>query len=213
VIAVSCSVGTTWLVGGDNGVLGATQDIGVTWTSRTSGFGTTSIQRIVFANGLWVIVGNSGLVFTSSDGITFTSRASTMGVSTINNAAFGNGIWMIVGNGALVASSADAVTWTSRTAPAFAPGNIRAAGAAFNKWYYSSAFPIIAETADFVTWTSRVVNVPVGNTFGFTLGSNGVFAIYGSAADQFGSSTDGTTWTSRTPSLGGIAQIKKAIYG
>jgi hypothetical protein len=50
---------------------------GTTWTSRTvTGIGTNAISQIVFGNGLFVLVANTGFIATSPDGITWTSRTS-----------------------------------------------------------------------------------------------------------------------------------------
>jgi hypothetical protein len=50
---------------------------GITWTSRTvTGIGTNAISQIVFGNGLFVLVANTGFIATSPDGTTWTSRTS-----------------------------------------------------------------------------------------------------------------------------------------
>ncbi len=60
----------------------ATSTDAITWTARTvAGLGGNSIYKIVYGAGLYVIISDSGLIFTSPDGITWTSRTS----GTANN--------------------------------------------------------------------------------------------------------------------------------
>jgi hypothetical protein len=56
----------TFIVGGTNGVLIASYDNGVTWKSRSPGFGTSSINAVTFGNSLYVIGGVGGKISTSS---------------------------------------------------------------------------------------------------------------------------------------------------
>ena len=50
---------------------------GTSWTSRTvTGIGSNAIYQIVFGNGLYVLIGNTGFIATSPDGTTWTSRTS-----------------------------------------------------------------------------------------------------------------------------------------
>jgi hypothetical protein len=39
---------------------------GITWTSRTSGFGSAGIRGVTFGNGLYVAVGQTGTMTTNS---------------------------------------------------------------------------------------------------------------------------------------------------
>ena len=53
-----------------------TSDNGTTWTSRTSGTSVT-LQNVTYGNSLFLAVGESGTILTSSDnGTTWTSRTS-----------------------------------------------------------------------------------------------------------------------------------------
>jgi hypothetical protein len=62
---------------------------GTTWTSRTvTGIGTNAISQIVYGNGLYVLVANTGFIATSPDGTTWTSRTSGT-TNRLNGVYFG----------------------------------------------------------------------------------------------------------------------------
>ena len=88
------------------------------WTTRTSGFGTTTIRGVGFGDGLYVAVGDSGTLTTSPDGTTWTTRTSGFG-SYIFGVGFGDGLYVAVGGdyntSGDITTSPDGTTWTSRT--------------------------------------------------------------------------------------------------
>ena len=80
--------------------------LGLTWTQRTSSFGTTAIRALAYGGGQWVAVGDSGKLATSPDGVTWTQRTSSFGTTAILAVAYGGGQWVAAGNaGALATSS------------------------------------------------------------------------------------------------------------
>jgi len=94
---------------------------GITWTSRTSGFGSNNINDVAFGNGLWVAVGNNGTITTSTDGTTWTARTSNMSTNGISAVVYANSLWVAVGagggttnNGGITYSS-DGTTWTRKS--------------------------------------------------------------------------------------------------
>jgi hypothetical protein len=92
----------------------------ITWTSRTSQFGSNNINAVAFANNLWVIGGQSGNLATSTDGITWTLRTSQFGTNAIFNVKYVNSLWFALGAGGPRESSntgglsysSDGSTWT-----------------------------------------------------------------------------------------------------
>lgn len=109
-----------YVAAGPNGYLYTSSD-GVTWTSRTSGFGSNDIQRVAFGNGLFVAVGNQGTLTTSTDGITWTARTANMSTNTIFDVVYANSTWVAVGNGGGATNtggviySTDGITWTRKS--------------------------------------------------------------------------------------------------
>lgn len=66
-----------WVAVGGNGIIFTSDNEGVNWTQRTSGT-TIQFNKVVydFSIGLYIAVGQSGMIKTSSDGITWTARTS-----------------------------------------------------------------------------------------------------------------------------------------
>jgi hypothetical protein len=73
-----------WVAGGNDNAAGGGATAGVirtstdaiTWTTRTSNFGTTVVETIAFGNNLWVAGGYNGTIRTSTDAITWMTRAA-----------------------------------------------------------------------------------------------------------------------------------------
>lgn len=152
-----------FVVAGDAGELRTSPD-GVTWTSRTSGFGATSISAVAYGGGTWVIVGGSHKIATSTDGITWTMVTNSV-TGGINCIAFGAGVFVIGTTTAEIWTSPDGATWTNRTSPfgtplgvaAVAFGNgvfMAAGGSGIGGTYY------IATSADGTTWGLNSTKVP-----------------------------------------------------
>jgi hypothetical protein len=120
---------TIYVAGGSNGVLYSSTDSGVTWTSRTSGFGSSVIGAIAYGNGIFVAVGNSGLITTSTDGVTWTARTAGVAANNLYYVAYINNLFVAVGGGANggtggITTSTDGITWTKRTTPTTSSTNI-----------------------------------------------------------------------------------------
>ena len=95
---------------------------GLTWTSRTSTFGSSTIRSVAYGGGIWVAVGDSGLIASSTDGTTWTARTSNVSTNRLWAVAYGSGRFIAVGDGANggtggVTSSTDGITWTKATTP------------------------------------------------------------------------------------------------
>jgi hypothetical protein len=85
------------------------------WTTRTLPTSPSIRSAIRYLNGLWLLGGVSGALWTSPDGITWTSRTSGAGSNTVIGFGFAAGVYIAVGAGGYVATSPDGITWTART--------------------------------------------------------------------------------------------------
>ena len=80
------------------------------WTSRNSGT-SYDLRGVAYANGLWVVVGGSGTILTSTNGTSWTSRSSGTS-SSLLGVAYANGLWVAVGGSGTILISLDGTTWT-----------------------------------------------------------------------------------------------------
>lgn len=187
---------------GDTGKLATSPD-GVTWTQRTSSFGTDNISMVAYGDGYWVAVGANTKVAYSTDGVTWTQN--TTGITgAVGNVAWGNGTWIVAGAGGLYTATNPTGTWTSRTSTItsvartlyFKGQSIWVAGAD------TGTTGALASSTDAITWTAR--NSPTSffsASSVFVANTTVVADMFTSASSTVDiiSSTNGTTWTDRTP--------------
>jgi len=137
---------------------------GTTWTTRTSGFGSTRINGVAYGNDVWVAVGDIGTVRTSTDGITWTTRTSGT-TGSLQRLAFGNGLFVARDNisGAL-RTSPNGIVWSSTNAifPTII-GDITYS-TNLSSYIVSVQSGVIAFSKDLITWTSRYFNIPIYTT-------------------------------------------------
>jgi hypothetical protein len=90
----------------------------VTWLDVTdSSFGLSNINAINYnqALDLYVAVGNTGKIATSTNTQNWTQRTSTFGENSVFCVAYGNNLYVAGGSSGKLATSVDGVTWTARS--------------------------------------------------------------------------------------------------
>jgi hypothetical protein len=119
-VSIEYNGSNLYVAAGSGGQLFTSPD-GITWTSRTSGFGSNSINKVAYGNGLWVAVGTQGTITTSSDGITWTARTANMSTNQLRDVKYANSVWVVVGAGGGttdtggITYSSDGITWTRKS--------------------------------------------------------------------------------------------------
>jgi len=68
----------------------------------------------VKTEGLFVTVGHSGTILTSSDGTSWTERTSGTSMS-LRGVTYGNGLFVTVGDRGTILTSSNGISWTKRT--------------------------------------------------------------------------------------------------
>ena len=190
-----------FMAAGSSGRLSTSTNDGLTWVTRTSQFGTSTISTVAYANGTWVAVGAGGTLRTSTDnGVTWNTQTSNFGTTLINSVAFGNGVWIAVGNAGTLRTSTNATTWVTQTSQfgttaicAIAYGNgtwVAAGGADFSNGHLRTS------TDNGVTWNTQTITFG-SNQVRAVAYANGTWLIAGGGG-QVRTSTDAITWTSRT---------------
>lgn len=148
----------TYVVGGQAGKVSQSTDSGVTWTARTSQFGTDVIYQVKYLNGTFIAVGASGKISTSADGQTWTLR-TTPGTAPLYNVEYGGGTYIAVGSNNAIYTSTDLSTWTSRTSAFAQSGDLAAAiyNSGASTWMIVSASGRVqTSTNSGVTWTEQL---------------------------------------------------------
>jgi len=203
-------------VDGDLGLVNYASDItsivapeGVDWTTRTSGFGTTTIYGVTYGDGLYVAGGNDGKLTTSPDGTTWTTRTSGFGTTDIWGVTYGDGLYVAVGRDGKLTTSTDGTTWTTRTS-GFGTSII------FGVTYGDGLYVAVGNdgklttSTDGTTWTTRTSGFGTTRIWGVTYG-DGLYVAVGESG-KLTTSTDGTTWTTRTSGFG-TTHIQGVTYG
>lgn len=169
-INACASNGTVFVIGGSSGLAAKSVNGGVTWTTINVGFGASTINNIRLLNGIFVCVGASGKLSTSSDGETWILR-TTPNTNEIFDVSFGNSLYIAV-LGSDIIKSSNLVSWALKSHNLGAGGR----GIVFGTGYFALAgtsSPFIETSLDGEVWVT-------GITFGFGLTSitfgNNLFA-------------------------------------
>ena len=176
----------------------ATSSGGTTWTARSAVGDNDAWSGVVYGNGLFVAVGNSGdRIMTSPDGITWTARTAPENNGWAD-VAYGNGIFAAVSSDGTnrVMTSPDGITWTARSAASAATWvKVIYADGQFVAITDQGITNAVMTSPDGITWTGH--SVPLGAWFGLTYG-NGTYVAVSYNANRVMTSPDGITWTARS---------------
>lgn len=174
-------------MGGTGSLLNlVTSSDGITWTPRNAG--TAVYNAAAYGAGVYVVVGNSGAVFSSPDLVTWTTRSA--GANTFRDIIFANSIFVAVGASNSVYSSTDGITWTLRTA-----------SGTFNRIIYAnSLFVLVGDSSAIwtssngTTWTQRTS--PAAFNINDVVWNGSLYCAVGSSGNII-TSPDGINWTLR----------------
>lgn len=218
-----------FVAGGTNGTIQSSTD-GKTWTARTSGFGTSDIQKIVFSEraGKFIAVGSGGKVSTSSDGITWSLKldGATSGITTTwVDVVVGGNVIAMVGNEQATsyftygASLDDGETFTANMTVALGTATSRSIAYSptlrrFVAAVGSAGTGAVYYSHDGKTWlnttTGFATNAPTPQNMVWCEAQ--ALFICGQGLGIVSTSADGITWTSPTTGLSGAGGVY-VIYG
>jgi len=139
------------------GALLQTSTDSITWTTRTTGYGTQSISALTFGGSYALAYGRNDInipfLSASTDNITWTFRTSGFGSSTINALTYGNGIYIAAGNGGILSTSTDSYSWTIRTSGS--TSNFQALTYGNNAYISGTSGGGIRFSSDGIIWSLR----------------------------------------------------------
>jgi hypothetical protein len=179
---------------------------GITWTTRVLDSSAYALQAVTYGSSLFVAVGNSGALTTSTNGISWTPRSSNT-THALHGVAYGNGVYAAIGDYGTSTTSSNGVNWTAKTtspnptlnALTFGKGIFVAVGTGGVIWTSTNG-------SSWTPQTSTVTDTLYGVTYSPTAG---VFVAVG---DHFTivTSTDGSTWKKR---FSNTTTYNYALYG
>jgi len=196
----------TYLIGGNNATASiATSTNGIDWTVRTTPT-TTGINKFAYGAGIYVAVGNSGNIFSSTDLVTWTSRSA--GANAFGDVIFDNNLFVAVGASGACYTSPDGTTWTSRSAGSTVFYKVLWAAGTINLFVAIGVGGLLYTSPDGTTWTSRSAGSTTFTDIAFD-STNSVLVLVGLSGTVY-TSTNGTTWTNRSPGHG--ATLGTVVY-
>lgn len=111
----ACYGGTKYVVVGSGSntqnIVWSTNAIGFT---AATGMGAVTKRAVCFGNSLYVVCGDSGVIYTASDPATWTSRTG-VGTTALYGAAASGSLYCLVGAGGKILTSPNGITWTQQT--------------------------------------------------------------------------------------------------
>lgn len=197
--------------GGTNRGLSTSTD-GINWIAspyNTSGASAITLYASGYGNGLYVVAGDNGYVFVSTDASSWSLRTSGMPTTQTIGSGYGNGFvygdkYVVAGiAGGYLNTSTDTITWTPRTIP----NNITNIIYANNLYVATNGYNLgnlLYTSVDAITWVLRTVGytssaAPSGLAFANTTNTgNENRYVVADSAGRFATSTNAIQWTFRT---------------
>lgn len=193
---------------------GAQLTIGRPWKAKTIAFGANAINAAAFGNGLWLVAGEAGKLFTSPDGDTWTSRTSGFGADTINGLCYGNGVYVAVGNAGKLFTSANGTTgWTAQTSSFGADAIICVTySVRLGLYIAGSNTGKLATSPDAATWTQRTPTQFGGAEIIYQIIEAREILVAVGEGPRVVTSPDGVTWTQRFLGVPGSNDLRSVAF-
>ena len=180
-----------YVAAGAGGAIITSPDGSAPWTSQTSGT-TQALFRAIFANNLWVLVGNN-IVLRSADAVTWANVAGPFAVDQHDVARDGSN-FVLVAAGGSVATSSDAITWNAETSGVVADLHAIEFAAFLSLFIAVGDGGVLITSPDGVTWTPGISGTSSDLRALIVDEDNGRLVIAGENGSIL-TSTDGVNWS------------------
>jgi hypothetical protein len=189
-------VNSTYIIGTLNQRVFSSTD-GVNWNSGKFGSipASTLFTCVGGSSSFYVAGGGSGMLFTSTDAATWTVRTSGFGANQVNAVAYNGTTTVIVGAGGSRRYSTDGITWTATTGATTAIAINAVIWA--NGQFVSIGDNYVAVSSDGIAWTAGTL--ALSGTRSVVWDPTHSVYVAGGLSGAIRTSTNGTTWTTRTP--------------
>lgn len=189
--AISLATGGYVAVGAGGLLYTRESKIGAAWVAGTSG--VTSSLNSAAALGQTIVVGDGGVILTSTDAKTWTARTSGTTVR-LNGVVAGLGTFLAVGDNGTILRSIDAVTWNPVTSGTTA--NLYSVAIVNNTLVVVGAGGTLLSSSDLgLTWTARTTGVTADLR---SAAYSNRYVVVGDAGTVI-TSTDLAAWAAQTP--------------
>ena len=211
--ALGANFDGSFYAAGTNGALQTTTDFS-TWVTRTSQFGTTTINKIATSGASYMAVGDAGTIRSSTDGITWTTVISptTNRLNSVAYSGVGRGYYVVGDNNTFLYTPNDGATWrqvgVSESQTETVMTKVRYLN---NKYFILSNYGAITTSTDAITWVVSTQNLDGLELQDMAYG-NSTYVICGNWA-RIWTSSDGETWTKRTTVWSTTETINAITYG
>jgi len=226
--------GTFHALTGSGGIYTSSNALNSSWTLRTSGV-TTSLNDVYYDGSYWIVVGDGGVILSSTDGTTYTSRTS----NTTNNLysitkGSNPATYITVGAAGTVVTAPNITTWTVASSGTSADlRSVTVANLGGSSYLAlavgTSGIGISSpNSSNYVTWATAINNSavnPSGSpvsladlnsvsyvTFTPPGGAQTSYFVVGGDHGVFAVSSTGTTSSWLTLNLGTLADIQSIDY-
>jgi len=173
-------------------ITSGTSTCGETWKNSDYS-GSDVFNSIAYGNGLYVAVGNSGVIWTSTDTINWTPHTSHT-TNILYGIAYGNNTFTAAGQSGIILTSPDGTSWTARTSNT--GQDLRAITYNDNRFIAVGGSGTILTSQDGITWADHSPSPAIPNTFYGIVYGNDTYVTVGSSGKIL-TSPDAINWTSR----------------
>lgn len=137
---------------GTNRAFVLTSADGAAWRREPDGETVRFPSDIAFGNGLFVVTGSPGTLYTSAGGTAWSARTTGTALS-LHAVRYGGGLFVAVGDGGAIVTSGNGLTWTLRTSGTSQP--LRAVGYGNGLFVAVGDGGTLLTSSDGVRWTAR----------------------------------------------------------
>jgi hypothetical protein len=184
-----------------------------------------TIRTVNGGNGLFILITNSGYLYTSTDGLTWTNRTTGFeGVSpSCGVPGYVNDRWVVPGwsnadNGPAILHSTNGITWSRLDLSAYHTSRVQSVGYGDGYFYSLSASGSttqnLARSTNFSSWSNVTIpttNNPQAYIYYNHKGTN--YHMLGCGGSVVFFSTNGTSWSQTSISGMSSSDISKLISG
>lgn len=155
---------------------------GIDWTTADTGI-AGSYYNAAYGDGRWVLVGNNGMVATSTDLATWSDQVIAFGSDQpvrLESVAYGNGHWVICGRSKSIWSSEDGLNWVA----AFKTGQDGIANIFASTMFDGRAFWTVGSSGDILR-SGLVLNPVTLSIHPSPVANTVLLELKGTAGDQW----------------------------